>query len=233
MVQKFLEKVYKIVLKDIVHKIEGPKLKMSMNEMLRTYILSGAKEKIAQVLLSTYKKEVLFKAFKEKVFVFDDKLNYYAKDGDNISEIVRWVDSVGIGNVLSIVKSSPTVPPYITVLDLILAAELNSNSLVIISKVRNEAHMLLMKVKYNWEDCIDIRDKVSQELFKNADYIVPVLSKGPQEIDRFDSFNYQDFYLRIYPGISEEEKWRESVKLISTQYIGPIEFPQYMYVSIY
>ena len=95
-----------------------------------------------------------------------------------------------------------------------------------------ELHILLMKNKRDWSDCIELRNKASKVLFEKADSLVPVMRDGYEESEEFDSFNVGEKVIHLYPNITFEENWRDAINFITSNYLGPIEFPQYFFVKL-
>ena len=230
--EKILERVYKIVLREIISKIDAPRLRVTLDLGLKNAILSAQKNKIMQRILGIFREEALIKAFREDLFVIDERFKVHKIAAGNVDEAVKATDNLDIRNVVSVVRSWPTIPPHLLATDLLFAAEVGAKSLVMVSRQGNELHFLLMKLKGRWEDCLEIRDVVAKELFEKADTMVPVMSRRSEEIERFDAFNYKGKFVKLYPGITNSAEWKKAINIITEKYLGPIEFPQYFFVRL-
>jgi len=232
MVEKILDKVYKTVLSKIADYINEPKELIKIDETIRDYILLDNREKLINRLFSSFSEDYFEKIFSERYFIIDEDLNVILIHNYSTDKIIEEIYNRGITNILSIIRTWPTIPPHVLLKDLKLADELNAQSIGVVSKRGIELHILLMKAKRKWRDCFEIRNKISRYLFEKADSLVPVMRDGYEEIEEFDSFNVGDKVLNLYPEVIDEKKWREAIDLITSNYLGPIEFPQYFFVKL-
>ncbi len=230
--EKILSRIYRLIFSRIIDYVEEPKEKILVDESMRDLIVYGYKGELLDRFLARYDENYLENLFHERYFIIDRDYNVNIVHSYSTYKIIEEIYNKGITNVMGVVRSWPTIPPHILHKDLKIASELNAKSIGVVSKRGNEVHILLMKPKTSWEDCINNRDEVSRYLFEKADMIVPVLVEGYEYEERFDSFNVGDKILNLYPEVSEEKSWKEAIEVITRKYIGSVEFPQYFFVKL-